>query len=362
MGQKFSKKWVNFYQKKQLVGDSKSTITATHSTGSVKGIATVGGLVGANSKSIMYSYSSATVTEDTTGNHFGAIGGLVGLSQTSIKNSYATGDVTGSKEVGGLIGFAYGGGYVENSYSVGKVTGNTNVGGLIGKNSVTVYPNISSFYDKTINPGMFDEASYGKTTAQLQNKNTFVGYNMTEDSTLSSNYRYPVFQQGEVLAWALYKAPTSTSSTSTSSTSTASNQRDDVVVAIDNGSATQVQLPETRQQQNRRMFFAPQDSQTPQMKQMTLALAKNIGLVGNGLEITSTPDIGKNTEKLVTLKEIEKVMQGDNPDETTNPNVLAKKVQEMKIPLSKNSIVKIVNGGVKLPRGITQQFFVVSKI
>jgi len=59
-----------------------------------------------------------------------AVGGL-------IKDSYATGAVSGSWDVGGLVGFAQGLQGITNSHATGAVYGNGyNVGGLVGRSSV----------------------------------------------------------------------------------------------------------------------------------------------------------------------------------------------------------------------------------
>ncbi|MDQ5986744.1 MAG: hypothetical protein CSYNP_02477 [Syntrophus sp. SKADARSKE-3] len=76
------------------------------------------------------------------------VGGLVGWSNGSISNSYSTGAVTGSGSVGGLVGWNDGdlGGWgreslleftlqgIHNSYSTGTITGGGDAGGLVGWN------------------------------------------------------------------------------------------------------------------------------------------------------------------------------------------------------------------------------------
>lgn len=110
--------------------DGSSTITNCYTTGSVSGSTQVGGLVGhLFSSDIIGSYSKCTVTGE------GSSGGLVGFSYTgTISNSYATGNVTsGGNETGGLIGNMEGGGEINQSFAKGKVTGVDNTGGLAGR-------------------------------------------------------------------------------------------------------------------------------------------------------------------------------------------------------------------------------------
>lgn len=61
------------------------------------------------------------------------VGGLVGYTNGSVTSSEATGNVSGNKQVGGLIGFADTGCVVTNSQASGIITAtNANTGGLIG--------------------------------------------------------------------------------------------------------------------------------------------------------------------------------------------------------------------------------------
>ena len=59
------------------------------------------------------------------------VGGLVGLSDGSVSNSYSGGSVSGSWNVGGLVGEVHTG-TLSNSYFSGSVSGDGAVGGLIG--------------------------------------------------------------------------------------------------------------------------------------------------------------------------------------------------------------------------------------
>ena len=61
------------------------------------------------------------------------VGGLAGYSYATISNCYATGAVTGSIDVGGLVGNNQNS-YISNCYATVAVTGNYHVGGLVGGN------------------------------------------------------------------------------------------------------------------------------------------------------------------------------------------------------------------------------------
>ena len=121
-----------------LAGGNRGSIDNSYATGAVSGSSEVGGLVGSNiyQGSITNSHASGTVNGGRN------VGGLVGVNiyQGSIANSYATGSVSGggsySQNVGGLVGQNYESS-IANSYATGKVTVGTNaeaVGGLVGSN------------------------------------------------------------------------------------------------------------------------------------------------------------------------------------------------------------------------------------
>jgi filamentous hemagglutinin family protein len=101
------------------------------SGGSVSGSGYVGGLVGFNNGgTVSNSYATGSVGG---GSGFAPVGGLVGLNHYgTVSNSYATGSVTGTREVGGLVGFMDGPSTVSNSYATGSVSGTGDVGGLVG--------------------------------------------------------------------------------------------------------------------------------------------------------------------------------------------------------------------------------------
>ena len=151
-----------------LIGTAYGTVDAAYSTGSVTGTNQVGGLVGYmfGSGSIQRSYSTASVT--ASGNN---AGGLVALSAVGsgrgIRGSYATGAVSGTSYVGGLVGHSSQN--IIASYARGAVNGTgSNVGGLVGIRSARTITN--SYWDVTTS-GIADDGDAatgeGKTTSDL---------------------------------------------------------------------------------------------------------------------------------------------------------------------------------------------------
>lgn len=93
-----------------------------------------GGFSGGNFGTLIYCRALGNVTALGNGN-----GGLVGVDGGLIDRCYARGNVSGTRNLGGLVGFsdqmdisnAYGT-LIRDSYARGSVTGTTNIGGLLG--------------------------------------------------------------------------------------------------------------------------------------------------------------------------------------------------------------------------------------
>lgn len=173
-----------------LVGshESDSIIRRSYSTGNVTGDLESGGLVGRS-----YSGIGAISESYATGNISGlsAVGGLIGNNHTGsiISNSYSTGTVTGNNNVGGFAGENIG--TIQNSYSRGWINSSgLNKGGFIGINTNTLTWGIvdSCYYDSYI--ALLSDSGKGepKTTAQLNNQSTYVGWDFTNIWSLGDNY------------------------------------------------------------------------------------------------------------------------------------------------------------------------------
>jgi len=158
-----------------LVGRcSDSTIVNNcYTIGYLSGASTIGGLVGgiypldANYilPSIFNSYSNCGVTG--TG---GSCAGLVGGSTGIIENCYATGNVSGYRNVGGLVGISNDPGYINNSYAIGNVNGDyMYIGGLVG----WCNSNISYSYAQGNVTGINSTTYVGGLVGDISNYNIF---------------------------------------------------------------------------------------------------------------------------------------------------------------------------------------------
>jgi hypothetical protein len=161
-----------------LVGINSGTITNCYSTGSVTGSRSVGGLVGYN-----YSYSGTITNCYSTGSVSvtgWSVGGLVGYNEWgTITNCYSTGSVTGGNYVGGLVGNNDYYGTITNCYSTGSVSGTGDVvGGLVGINGRYSYGTITNCYSTgSVSGGdsvggLVGETWGGTVTASFWDKDT----------------------------------------------------------------------------------------------------------------------------------------------------------------------------------------------
>ena len=123
-----------------LVGLNAGSVASSSSASTVSGFYYSGGLVGENGGTITNSSATGAVTESSSGSV--GLGGLVGynvgtLSGTALLGNSTTfssssGAVTGTTDVGGLVGLNTGSILLANSSS--NVTGASAVGGLVGQN------------------------------------------------------------------------------------------------------------------------------------------------------------------------------------------------------------------------------------
>ncbi len=159
-----------------LAGRSTGTILECSTSGTVTGQDRVGGLVGANWRIVERSHSNADVTASGS-----IIGGLVGENRQNqlILDSYATGTVTGGSTVGGLVGLNSNNARITNCYSVGVVSGTADVGGLIGSNAVNGQI-LSSYWDTQTSNTLVSSGGTGKTTSQMKQSATFLGWDFTD--------------------------------------------------------------------------------------------------------------------------------------------------------------------------------------
>jgi hypothetical protein len=97
--------------------------------GNVSGSSSVGGLIGTNKGMVSNNKSKVAVSGDMS------TGGLVGNNSYIVENCTAEGNIKGGIDVGGLVGTNMKEGSITKSSSGKEVSGKRNVGGLVGYNS-----------------------------------------------------------------------------------------------------------------------------------------------------------------------------------------------------------------------------------
>ena len=178
-----------------LVGANQGVITNCSALGSVQGASVgVGGLVGINwgTGSISGSQAGGHVTGNGRDPVYASrAGGLVGQNVGTITNCFALGSVQALEAAsGGLVGMCDG--LVSRCYSAGSVGGTTYVGGLVGwQRSGSID---SSYWDiqtsgRSTSAG--SAASFGKTTAQMKQQATFVGWDFVTTWRIAETLTYP---------------------------------------------------------------------------------------------------------------------------------------------------------------------------
>lgn len=144
--------------------------------GTVSGRDSVGGVVGYfNNNSANSRFNKVAVFGTVEGRN--AVGGVVGNGNRFLIGftdvlSHATVISTG-QDVGGLAGYLYSTVPGVNSYSKGAVSGSTNVGGLVGRGGGTF---TRCFWDTETSGQASSAKGTGKTTAEMKDIDTYAGY------------------------------------------------------------------------------------------------------------------------------------------------------------------------------------------
>jgi len=165
--------------------------------GTVRGLLYTGGLVGETlwvsthgAPTIRYSHTLGTVS-GTDG-----VGGLVGrfLTSTDLADAYSRAAVSGVNSVGGLAGhMTAGGGGLRRGYSVGAVSGTgSDIGGLIGLHSSGSVA--QSYWDSDTSGQAQSGGGTGQSTAAMQQRATFTGFDFQTAWRIDEGHDYPVFR------------------------------------------------------------------------------------------------------------------------------------------------------------------------
>ena len=114
-----------------VCGVNYGTVRDCKNTGSVRGLAAIGGMCGLNEKGGIIENSFNEGTVSGTGDNVQQVGGVCGYNNGTIKSCYNTASVSGQNSVGGVCGFNSRG-IITNCFNEGTVSGQTFVGGVCG--------------------------------------------------------------------------------------------------------------------------------------------------------------------------------------------------------------------------------------
>ena len=153
----------------------------------ISGKGYVGGLIGHSDILIEMSC--------TTGSVYGTdlyVGGLAGATSIKVNNTFSTCSVGGTGSFfGGLIGHPFAN--VSNSYAAGNVTAGSSSGGLFAQNYGVI---TSCYWDMETSGQATSDGGTGKTTAEMMQQATYVGWDFTGVWVIDEGNSYPYFGMG----------------------------------------------------------------------------------------------------------------------------------------------------------------------
>ena len=114
-----------------VCGVNYGTVRDCKNTGSVRGLAVIGGVCGYNEEGGIIENSFNEGTVSGTGDNVQQVGGVSGYNNGTIKSCYNTASVSGQNSVGGVCGFNSRG-IITNCFNEGTVSGQIFVGGVCG--------------------------------------------------------------------------------------------------------------------------------------------------------------------------------------------------------------------------------------
>lgn len=211
----------------------------------------------------------------------------------------------------------------------------------------------------TIETGVIMNISGGITNAQ----NNIVASAFTAPTWVKNsaiNNGLPYFPWSELASTGGSTPPTTPTVTPTV-TPTQTNVQN-VITTITNTNAVKVVPPtpvvNPAQALGQSTTTAPKSNFVVSNTMSNTNLGKNLGLAqGNSVSLLSTPKDGE-TLKPISLSEVRTLMT-ENDSTSNNGNATPTNRQDTRVPLSENSIVDLVNGGVNLGEGLEQEFYIV---
>lgn len=396
---------------------SDSSFSGTMSVGNLS--YDVGGLVGWNHATISNSIFSGTLT---TGVSSAYIGGITGYNfhnwganvPTINGNTIFSGNLiigANSAMIGGITGINDSG-LIDNFISMGSITtngaslaaGNVRLGGIAGHNlagtisngySTTTFNLTGNTRNPTTDIGTVGSGYIGKligmgTLAASVTSKTAVTYAFADQTATSfSGASYtlptPIYTGGTVTGTSVVKVYNSFGSDVTASATAGTLQTGQYTVKVASLADTTYGLSGNGNTNLTLSIVAPSPSVSSSSSTTTSNTNENVNKViaaiantnaltinppkfdfkpiavspatqpivmastGNQVKVLSQP-IQKQNTTMVTMGELKSNQEVNTPNGNS----------EIRVPVGDNSVIELVNGGVNLPNGVEQQFFVVA--
>ncbi len=179
---------------------SSGALTDSYATGDVSGTANVGGLIGIfgfgdSGEALHRVYATGAVSGTND------VGGLIGDLDSGIPvtNCYATGSVQGSgNDIGGLVGIVSSSASISNCYASGSVSGSSDVGAFIGEND----GNVTNSYWNTQTSGQANaigndtngQTVTGLTVQEMAQQSSFSGFDFSSTWGIVNAFSEPYLQ------------------------------------------------------------------------------------------------------------------------------------------------------------------------
>ena len=171
----------------QLAGTQPPSIICCSVEGIIDGYCEVGGIAGSVfNSSIRDCFTNISMTAEYYG-----VGGIAGSVDTfrDFLNNYSVGSIVStSGSVGGCIGQAYAGTYV-NCYAACLVAGTTSVGGFSG--SKTISNQTDCFFDSEVAGTTNSANGTPKTTVEMKQQATFTNWDFVNVWNITQDTTYP---------------------------------------------------------------------------------------------------------------------------------------------------------------------------
>jgi hypothetical protein len=367
-----------------LTGDTvtlSGTATLAGSNAGAEGVSSIAGLTlsnpnytvagGTYSGSVAISQAPLTVTASNASKVYGQTPTLTAFTSSGLVNSETIGSVTetssGTAANAGVTGGPYtitpsvatGGGFTPGNYSITYVNGSLTVTPL--PVNVTAVSGATRVYDGTTNAG-----STLLTVSNVINGDTVTA---SGNATLASGdvgTEAVSSIAGLTLSNPNYTVVGGTSSGSVNITAPAPSSTDGSQSALVNAIANAITAPQVNHPKSvdlpgsflPSVGIAPGTGQPSAFVNVTSPLPFISAAFGptEHFAVISSPSANEPTQA-VTLSQARSMMQSTGQ---VSGGGTSDGDRDVRVPVSRNSLADIVNGGVRLPGGLEQELFVVS--